>query len=597
MKRAFLFLAAVSIVTLICIALFPYLSLTKLTNKADIGSMPEKTLAIKFPLGTIYVAPNNSDNAYWLTCFNNSIYVHFNNQGDYYRGKCWRDSRGAEHCDYQYNVYEFNPETEMWRKVLERYMYDEQGKMYWAVGYEDAVVTVYRGGKGVGPGNLGYFLLQLSSDVYLGMRNKYSLDGLKWYYWSENLPYPSDMHMYGWPREWEVLALGVIGQGVYLKNSKLGDMDVLDVHGWVLDANFSSILPSGVSIKPIFIDGGGAKEPKIVVLTNWVNWTPDGKYKWTYVLIRQQSGNYTIKKYRAVFAGDSHPYVGRTLSTLDITSGINAISPHTYSFMLGGFQEVALLRDENGRVYFMDENGTLKLALDLWGRPYWAQSYGYPGYGGLMRFIPATRLGDRVVLSTSSYRGGSMGSEIWSFDGLQFYRHAKLSFHIHSLTTCRNTLWASANLWQSIGDDPHILTTSRAFLVEFSQDILSHYELPPRIYWIWDNYTISTSGLYSDEEYFDGQYYYPATEILTLGYKYKVIYIISNQSGVLTVEVDPDLRGHWLVHGRIHVQPSELVKYVVEEPFARIRFKFTPVGVAEVSAWVILENGNSNASE
>lgn len=258
--------------------------------------------------------------------------------------------------------------------------------------------------------------------------------------------------------------------------------------------------------------------------------------------------------------------------------------------MLGGVREVALLRDENGRVYFLDENGTLKLALDLWGRPYWTQSYGYPGYGGLQKFIPATRLGDRVVFATSSYRGGSMGSELWSFDGLQFYRHAKLSFHIHSLAPCRNALWASANMWQSIGDDPHILTTSRAFLVEFDQDVLTHYELPPRAYWIWDNYVINTCGLYSDQEYFDGQYYYPAAELLTTGYKYKAIYVRSNQSGVLSIEVDPDLRGHWLPYKEVFVEPNALTKYIITEPFASMRFKFTPIGRAQVSAWVVLEN-------
>jgi len=589
MRRTPLLLVAIFIVALATTSLL--LSLLLSSKTGENVTSGHSTTIIRFPLGTIYVAPDNCDNAYWLTCFNNSIYVHFNAQGDYFRCKPWYDSRGTAHYDYQYNIYEFNPETKKWRKVLERYMYDEAGRMYWAVGYEDAIVTVFRGGTGgIDRPPLHYFLLQLSSDVYLGMRNKYSLDGLRWEYWPDNLPYPSDMHMYGWPREWEALALGTIGQSVYLKGAKLNDMDVLDANGWTLDANFSKVLPPAASIKPIFVGGGGARDPKIFVLTNWVCWTPDGSYKWTHLLIRQGPGNYTVKKYRAAFAGDDHPYVGRSLSTLDITFGINAISPHTHGIMLGGVREVALLRDENGRVYFLDENGTLKLALDLWGRPYWTQSYGYPGYGGLQRFIPATRLGDRVVFAASSYRGGSMGSELWSFDGLQFYRHAKLSFHIHSLAPCRNALWASVNMWQSIGDDPHVLTTSRAFLVEFDQDVLTHYELPPRTYWIWDNYVINTSGLYSDQEYFDGQYYYPAAELLTMGYKYKAIYVRSNQSGVLSIEVDPDLRGHWLPYKEVFVEPNALTKYIITEPFASMRFKFTPIGRAEVSAWVVLEN-------
>ncbi|MCC6020603.1 MAG: hypothetical protein LM577_04475 [Thermoproteaceae archaeon] len=561
-----------------------------LHGKID-GNLSARQAVIKFSLGTIYTAPDNSDNAYWLTCFNGSIYVHFNSQGDYYRGKCWYDSRGAKHCDYQYNVYEFNPETGTWRKVLERYMYDEAGRMYWSVGYEDVIVTVFRGGaRGIDRPPLHYFLLQLSSDVYLGVRNKYSLDGATWRYWPDGLPYLSDMHIYGWPREWEVLALGVIGKSVWLKRGKLGEIDILEPSGWALDANLSKVLPPGVSIKPIFVGGGGARDPEVFILTNWVGWTPDGRYKWTYILVRRGPGNYSVKRYRAALAGDNCPYVGRSLGTLDFTFGIGAFSPHTYTVMLGGIEEVALLRDENGRIYFLSGSGTLKLALDLWGRPEWAQAYGYPGRGGLQRFIPAARLGDRVVFATSSYRGGSMGSELWSFDGIQLYRHAKLSFHIHSLAPCRNTLWASANMWQSIGDDPHVLTTSRALLVELDPGVLSRHELPPRFYWVWDGYTINSSGLYSDQEYFDGQFYYPASEILTAGYGRKVIYLVSNQSGTLRVEIDPDLRGSWLPHGEVLVMPNATVRYAVGEPCARMRFKFTPAGGrARVSAWVVLE--------
>jgi hypothetical protein len=134
----------------------------------------------------------------------------------------------------------------------------------------------------------------------------------------------------------------------------------------------------------------------------------------------------------------------------------------------------------------------------------------------------ATVVGNRIVFAVSIYRAWGMASEIWSFDGIQFYRHAILPFHIHGLTFCKGRLYVSANAWMNIGDDPPILATSRAFLVEFSMDILNHYDLPPRFYRIWVNQTIGVNGLYSDEEYIDGYAYWPGTETLTTGYDKKL---------------------------------------------------------------------------
>jgi hypothetical protein len=59
---------------------------------------------------------------------------------------------------------------------------------------------------------------------------------------------------------------------------------------------------------------------------------------------------------------------------------------------------------------------------------------------------------------------------------------------------------------------------------------------------------------------------------------------------VLSIEVDPDLRGHWLPYKEVFVEPNALTKCIITEPFASMRFKFTPIGKAQVSAWVVLEN-------
>jgi hypothetical protein len=74
------------------------------------GDVPEEFGVIR----RIYFAPGCEDNAYGLTCFNRRIYVHFNNQGDYYRG--------SAPSGYYYNVYAFDPETGKFEKVLERFM-------------------------------------------------------------------------------------------------------------------------------------------------------------------------------------------------------------------------------------------------------------------------------------------------------------------------------------------------------------------------------------------------------------------------------------------------------------------------------------------
>jgi hypothetical protein len=510
----------------------------------------------------IYYAPDSCDNAYWLTCFDNSIYVHFNNQGDFYRGRI---------SYYYYNIYRFDTETRIFTKTLERFM-----NGVWMVEYEDFVVTVYRGGKNVGPGNIATFLI-----LYSEAGNKYSLDGSNWVKWPDNLPYPSDMHVAG---NWTTTALGTIGTKVYMKTAMLGDMDVLDPSGWVLDADLATLgLPSGVWIAPLFV----GQTPNVVVLTNWRSIAD----RWVAVFQRTGAGSYAVKKYRMAIGGDNNPYIYSWLQTLNITQGICQASPHTHSVMLGGVKEVAVLRDDNGRVYFMDEGGALRIALDLWGRPYNFQGFAFPMVGSSRMPISATRLGDRLVFTTSGYRGPTMASEIWSFDGIQFYRHTKLPFHIKSLATCRDTLWASANLWTSIGDDPQLLTTTRAFLVEFSHDLLNHYELPPRVYWVWSNYSIGTSGQYSDVEYFDGTYYYPGAEILTSGYERKAIYIYSDQSGALNIEVDPDLRGNWKPFDSVSITAGKLNTYITTAPFARMRFKFTPSATATVSAWVVLEGG------
>jgi len=523
----------------------------------------------------IYYAPDNCDSAYPLTCFDNKIYVHFNNQGDLYRDICWYDSKGVKRCDYQFNIYEFNTEGKTWRKVLERYMYDASGNIYWAVGYEDAPVTVFR----TKQNKLNVFLL-----LYSEAGNKYSLDGVNWVSYPQDLPYLSDMHVRG---DWTTTALGNIGTKIYMKTASIGDMDVLDTSGWTLDADLTTFgLPSGAWVKPIFI----GQTPNVFVLTNW----RDLGAGWVGEFLRTGAGSYTLKKYRIAFGGMNKPYIYDSLATLNITQGIGQASPHTYGVMLGGVKEVAVLRDGNGRIFFLDENGGLSLALDLWGRTYFFQAFTFPMLGGSNRSIPATRLGDRLVFATSSYRGSTMASEIWSFDGIQFYRHVKLSFHIESLAVCRDTLWASANLWNSIGDDPQVLTLSKAFLVEFDHGLLTRWELPPRQYWVWDGYSIGASGQYSDAEYFDGTYYYPGVEILTTGYEKKAVYIYSDQPGTLDIEIDPDLRGSYKPFDSISITAGKLNKYITTDPFARMRFKFTPSTTAIVSAWVVLEGGEKS---
>lgn len=113
--------------------------------------------------------------------------------------------------------------------------------------------------------------------------------------------------------------------------------------------------------------------------------------------------------------------------------------------------------------------------------------------------------------------------------------------------------------------------------------------LPPSIYKRMPKRLPLSMGFKRYSMYFDGTYYYPATEILTLGYDKKTIYLISDQNGTLDIEVDPDLRGNWQTYDSISVTANTLATYIATGNFARMRFKFTPSATATVSAWVDLE--------
>jgi hypothetical protein len=68
MRRILSLWAVIFIVTLVVASLL--LSLL-LSSKMDEAVTSGHTIT-RFLLGTIYIAPDNCDNAYWLTCFDNS---------------------------------------------------------------------------------------------------------------------------------------------------------------------------------------------------------------------------------------------------------------------------------------------------------------------------------------------------------------------------------------------------------------------------------------------------------------------------------------------------------------------------------------------
>ena len=479
----------------------------------------------------VHYAPDGCNMAIGCTTFMRKVYVHFNNT-----------------VTETYRLYEFDPEAESWRAVRD-------------VNYWDLGVVSY--------------CPQAPLKVALFYSDGKYFDGEAWRDTPEGVPVA--------PREVDRengVAYGTVGTTI----KYCDDLDrMLDSGAWKDDVDAKDLFPNLHYVGCIMRVGS-----TVFATAGERVQTP------AEVAKRNAPGDWTVKKYRDLW---------RPLSPLteDVAGGapLGSSFPNSRTFRLGGTdEEVGLINAFDGHIYFLTADGKLKRVLETRrmhpAKVYDVRYYRAPTYyGGGIWAGWGCLVGDYAVFHAP---GGGTGRgstiDLWMFDGMQFYRVASLPMHARGMTYCDGRLYLACHMHCEVDASPELQHLTRAFLVELELDVLERRELPPRTLRVWDGYSIGTDGLYSDDEYVDADgYYHPATEILTLGYERKAIYLVSDQDGTLDVEIDPDLRGDWKAFDSVSVTANKLCAYMTTHPFARMRFKFTPSATAKVYAWVNLEGG------